>query len=320
MQAGERIEPEHELWRGIEALRVSYADIADDLTGADVPWLDRPGVDETALDDDQRFWRANGYLHLPKFIPDGLIDAYCAVRGALDLPGGWRTPTPYVQVAECRDLGLYAPLMDKLESLIGGEMGMHLNLTGWVSTGRDWHQDDYLNPPCVNSWYAAVWIALDDIHPDAGPFQFVPGSHTWPLVRRDNVFAFLTPEQRRSEYWPGKTQGAISRAFEDEFARRGVCHDVYLPKKGDALIWHGRLAHRGSQPNDLSLRRKSFIAHYSSLAHRPDMPERARHTNGKAYMVFHRSLETGEQLPPPKPSLAERVRRAVRRRVLGRTD
>ena len=54
---------------------------------------------------------------------------------------------------------------------------MHLNLTGWVSTERNWHQDDYLNP-FINSWYGRL-VALDKISADAGPFEYVPGSHKW---------------------------------------------------------------------------------------------------------------------------------------------
>ena len=47
-------------------------------------------------------------------------------------------------------------------------MLLHLALTGWISTQRDWHQDDYLNPPFVANWYAAVWMALDDISAESG--------------------------------------------------------------------------------------------------------------------------------------------------------
>ena len=73
--------------------------------------------------------------------------------------------------------------MDKIEMLIGTPMGLNLALTGWRSTTRTWHQDDYLNPPYINCHYAAVWIALEDIDPDCGMFEFVPGSHKWPLTR-----------------------------------------------------------------------------------------------------------------------------------------
>jgi len=96
-------------------------------------------------------------------MPDDLMDAYSAVRERLNAPGGWPSPIPCMHVREIRDLCLHRPLLDKLKSLVGSELAMNLNL-----------------PPVVNGYYAAVWIALDDIHPDSGPFQFVPGSHRWP--------------------------------------------------------------------------------------------------------------------------------------------
>ena len=50
------------------------------------------------------------------------------------------------------DLALHRPVTEMLEHLIGAPMGLNLTLTGWVSTSRAWHQDDYLNPSFVNSW------------------------------------------------------------------------------------------------------------------------------------------------------------------------
>jgi len=104
-------------------------------------------------------------LIVPRLIPDEVIEHYCEVRRRIAAPEGWASPTPYLEVPEIRELCLYKPLTDLLEHLLGEPMGLHLNLTGWVSTERDWHQDDYLNPPQLNGHYAAVWTALDRIHP-----------------------------------------------------------------------------------------------------------------------------------------------------------
>src|SRR5206468_1632667 len=110
--------------------------------------------------------------------------------------GGYPYDTPYLHVKELRDIALYPPLMDAMRELISEEVGLHLNLTGWVTTARDFHQDSFLNPEFVGSRYAAVWMALDDIDPDSGPFQFVPGSHRWPVIRQHKLFSYLTAEQR----------------------------------------------------------------------------------------------------------------------------
>lgn len=238
-----------------------------------VPALDRQNVEAGSLDPIKRQWRETGAVYLPRFTPLPLIDAYCQVRQQLQAPGGWASPTPYMQVAELRAICCYPPLQRVLRQLIGGPMGLHLNLTGWVSTERTWHQDDYLNPDTVNSWYAAVWFALDTIHPDSGPFQYVPGSHRWPVVRRDRVTARLSPSERNTPHWPQLAERFVTPAYEDEIVRSGLPIRSFLGNKGDVLIWHGRLVHRGSKPKVPGMMRRGLVAHYSEVTHRPDLPD-----------------------------------------------
>jgi len=231
-------------------------------------------------------WNDTGVVILRSFLPSGLIDRYCAVREQLNRPGGWESATPYMEVPVLKDIGLYPPLMRTLSSLVGEDMGMHLNLTGWVSTERNFHQDTYLNPPHVGDGYAAVWMALDDIHPDSGPFQYVPGSHKWPAIMRDKLLSYYPPEMAANGAWPRLTQDEVARCMEEELARRGGEIVTHLPKRGDVLIWHGRLMHRGSEPKVPGMLRKSLICHYSALSKRLDMPVRAEHTPGCWYFVL----------------------------------
>jgi ectoine hydroxylase-related dioxygenase (phytanoyl-CoA dioxygenase family) len=165
-------------------------------------------------------------------------------------------------------------------------MFLHLCLTGWVSTERGWHQDDYLNPPHVNSWYAAVWMALDDIHPDSGPFEYVPGSHRWPLMRGSKVRAHMPWRQAMLPNWPALSEEFVVPAIDAEITRRGAEIRQFIAKRGDVLIWHGRLLHRGSKPNRPGMPRKSLICHYSGVTHRGDIPVRAKDENGQLYALI----------------------------------
>lgn len=240
--------------------------------------LDRDDIDVLKLNEFQRQWRDNGFLAIPLFGDEegsAVINAYCKAREErCDSPGGWSCPTPYLQVDELKDLFLHPYISAILAMLFAEPMGLHLNLTGWVSTERNWHQDDYLNPDFVNSRYCAIWIALDDIHPDSGPFEYVPGSHRWPLTRREKVWEHLSPSEQRDPAWPTKTQDWVSAAFEREIERREARVEQFIAKKGDVLFWHGRLAHRGSPPNVPGMRRKAVIGHFSALDVRTDMPHR----------------------------------------------
>jgi len=199
-------------------------------------------------------------------------------------PMGWDYCTPYRDVPALADLLTYKPLQDAMADLVGEPVGVHLNLTGWRSTTRDWHQDSYLNPPGVGDAYVAAWIALDTIHPDSGPFQYVPGSHRWPQVTRERILAALNPEER-NHLWPTHSERVLTPLFEAEIERRNAPVTTHLPTRGDVLLWHGRLLHRGSQPVDRTLERRACIAHYSGIHHRADMPPAVPHGDGWLFPV-----------------------------------
>lgn len=278
--------------------KVTFADLSETPDPSLLPYLDRPddGIIPGPMCSE---WRKTGAVILPQFMNTDAIDAYVEERSHVPadfFKRGYPGPTPYEHVETMRRLCLQPSLQMALEILIGEQMMLHLCLTPWVSTERNWHQDDYLNPPHVNSWYAAVWIALDDIHPDAGPFEYIPGSHTWPLMRREKVLAHLTPEEREAadpisgaKLWPKLSERIVTPAIEDEIAARGIAPKQFIAKKGDVLIWHGRLMHRGTEPKNSALLRKALIAHYSGVNHRPDMPNRAVE-NGGVYAVFNHPL------------------------------
>jgi hypothetical protein len=276
---------------------VTFEDLVEFPDPATLPPLDRPGVDEASLTADQAAWRRDGVVIKRGFIPDALLDPYIERRaayraGAKGHLAGWQYGHCYVGLPSLRDVALYPPLMDLLGALIGEEMLFHLALTAWVTTGREWHQDDYLNPDFVNTWYAAAWIALDDIAPDSGPFEYVPGSHRWGLMRGARVRAHLTEEEltrvepaHGMNQWPKYAERFVTPAIEAKIAGCGIPVVPFLGRKGDVLIWHSRLIHRGSpgQPGRL---RKSLITHYSGIDHRPDMVIKARDANDRAYAVF----------------------------------
>ncbi len=254
-------------------------------------------------------WNEDGVVLLPGFIDDELIAAYknawldanhtppATRAGDVPLddplrewkiaclrPGGWPDCTPYMRHPEILDL--CAPLAPVLEQLVGDQMGMNLNLTSWVSTDRDWHQDSYLNEPDVGDWYAAVWIALGEVHPDSGPFQYVPGSHRWPQVTREKI----RPHVDMSHYlWPKHSEVVLSPLFTDLIAEREANIVTHLPQKGDVLIWHGRLLHRGSTANVPGSYRPGFIAHFSGVNHRPQMPTAREHPTGGFYFPIRSS-------------------------------
>ncbi len=256
---------------------IKFEDLTEVPDRCQLPWLDRfenePTTEQGVQLRYEMDWWRNGVVVLEKFLPEELMDRYDAVRSKFPDPRGWG-PTPYMYYEEIKHLCLYAPLSSVLKNLIGAPMGLHLNLTGYISTERAWHQDTFLNPPHVGGWYVAVWMALEDISPDSGPFQYVPGSHKWPELKREKVLAQLTEEERRSDMWPTYSERILTPLFEEKIKESGLPVVTYLPKRGDVLIWHSRLTHQGSKPNVPGAQRKAIISHYSAITHRHDMPDK----------------------------------------------
>lgn len=268
---------------------VHLEDLYEEWDDEVVPEVDK--IDPGELTPLQQEWRTNGHVILPGFIAEPLIGSYSRewmvdngdyssdnedARLRHARPKGWPECTPYMSHSALRQLCCWGPLARVLEETIGEPMGVHLNLTGWVSTERDWHSDQYLNPPGVGGYYAAVWIALDDIDPDSGPFQLIPGSHLWPPLSQEKVMATLE-EHERGPDWPRISERILSPLFEERLQEEGVEPWSFIAKRGDVLIWHGRLVHRGSRPNDPTLERRSLIAHFSGVNHRADMPAAVQH-------------------------------------------
>lgn len=274
---------------------ITFAMLSEEPDPALLPPLDQPNVDMARLTPEQRAWRQDGVVVLRNFFPASVLDPYIDRRIQLNQPLCWQSPTPYLQVEEMRQICLYPPLRSMLRELIGEEMLLHLCLSTWVSTERNWHQDAYLNPPFVGGWYVAVWIALDHIDPDSGPFEYIPGSHRWPVLDGDKVRSFMTSEERDIRVldlhpWPKITEHFVVPAIEAEIRDRGAMPRFFLAEKGDALIWHSRLMHRGTTPNRPNLERRALIAHYSGVNHRPDMLLRNTDAQGGAWAVFDTPL------------------------------
>lgn len=272
--------------------KITLDDLCEIIPDENRAWLDKRSNDAFVKGSHafNETWTNNGYLVLRNFIPLRMIDAYIAAYkrdNGENSRIGYAPGTPYMTVDEIKDLCLYAPLIQVLNDLIGEPVGMNLNLTNWVSTERSFHQDDYLNPEHVNGHYIAAWIALEDIHPDSGPFEFIPGSHKWPVMRMEKVLECLEPHERTNPNWPRIAEAITDPLYDAEIEKRGAKIESVNLLEGDVLIWHSWLVHRGSKPKNPDLLRKSLICHYSGVNHRPDMQPPLLYenplTNSKGY-------------------------------------
>jgi hypothetical protein len=153
----------------------TYDELAQQIRGNPVydpflPPLDRINVHEPSLTEDQKFWRDNGYIIFRNGIDPDVVDRYMAARQDMGLENrGW--PNNHPDHRAVRDLVLFKPMMQRIQQTIGYRIGVHFNLSGFTSTDRGWHQDDYMYARTVMASGVAAWIALDDVHTDMGPFE-----------------------------------------------------------------------------------------------------------------------------------------------------
>lgn len=263
---------------GAPSNSIAFDELAEHFPEDRVPFLDRPDVDVASLTPLQRQWYEKGYVILPGLVPQADIDEYDALRSQLGLGKGFfDTFTPYVEHEIVRKISLSPQLHEAMTEILGQDMALHFILTAYHSTERGWHQDDYLNPDYVYSNYCAAWISLGDINPDAGPFEFIEGSHRWPCVRRHLVHQHMAEEfanrSNASEgtHWAAYAEVFVNDAYVNEIERREMPISQFIGRPGDVLIWHGKLVHRGSSPNDPSLDRPTMISHFSGATVRSDI-------------------------------------------------
>jgi phytanoyl-CoA hydroxylase len=126
------------------------------------------------------------------------------------------------------------------------EYCLHQSMFFDFNPGTEPHQDSYYIDSEPRGAMIGFWLALEDIHADAGRFYVVADSHVegpgLELFDADNA-AYLNALER--------TMGGLeAKRFVPDLAA------------GDALIWHGDVIH-GALPNvDPSRSRKSLTGHY----------------------------------------------------------
>lgn len=133
------------------------------------------------------------------------------------------------------------------------------------------HQDTAYVRLSKPAMLAASWIALEDIEPETGELEFLPGSHKVDLFRFDSrsdaACQQIETDPSRSIWYDYKDQQQHS-AFLEALNSLTPClgKKRFHARKGDALIWISFFAHGGStiSPTHLANRttRKSLVTHY----------------------------------------------------------
>ncbi len=144
-----------------------------------------------------------------------------------------------------------------LDFLLGKKVKLFQSLNFEHGSAQRAHSDTIHMTTYPLGYLVAVWVALEDIHPDSGPLFYYPGSQKLPYVLNDDYQHggnyFMLGKNAYQQY-----EDAIQQVIENNKLKK----EIFCPKKGDAFIWHANILHGGSPINNPDLTRKSMVLHF----------------------------------------------------------
>lgn len=243
-----------------------------------IPWVESPLLNEfindLGLSSDER--RVALELHERGYsvidFPDDLIDeridritAFVGSRFDVDFAdprsvknseNGLRVQDAWVYNEDIRAIAANSAVLGLLQKLYGRPAFPFQTLNFPVGTQQHLHSDAIHFSSVPERFMCGVWLAMEDIGPDAGPLTYLPGSHRWPIL--NNVMigrrGFGTTE--------GLAQAPFEAAWDALVQASKVEQETFLAKKGQALIWAANLLHGGSPQIDPTRTRWSQVTHY----------------------------------------------------------
>jgi hypothetical protein len=242
----------------------------------DLAWFDQPGaiaqvpeiLRRHGLSDDYAdhlcHFVSEGYLVLDSFVSSEWCDRVNADLDALIGSGvlrygrkGKRVEHLFKHSKATRDLWAHPEIL-KILSAIYDDVALPCQTLNFIhGSEQDAHQDLIHLTPFPAGMMCGVWVALEDILPDAGPLVVYPRSHRLPRLYTRTV----PVEKVRDDQW-GKFVETYTPRLMNLIREAGLDPFYYTPKTGSVLIWHEALAHGGSRRNNDDLTRKSMVSHY----------------------------------------------------------
>jgi hypothetical protein len=153
------------------------------------------------------------------------------------------------------------PRLHALATLILGERPVAIqSILFEYGSAQALHRDPVFVRTARAGHLFAAWIALEDIHPDAGPLMYVPRSHRLPPYEyRPGVYRFDSTSFGQAEI------DAEQQWLREQMHVHALHTEHFTPRKGEVLFWHAGLYHGGAAIADASRTRRSYVIHYSSM-------------------------------------------------------
>lgn len=220
-----------------------------------IPNLEDLYVDGLSIEKVREIYEESGVVIFDSGIEEGVIDGtvdFMVADFGQQLRG--RKQDAWKRSRYVKDIALAPAVLEMLVQLYGRSPIPFQTLNFMMPTAQNSHSDEIHFSSFPHGLMCGVWIALEDINPDAGPLMFYPGSHKLPFL---SIHDLGLPPRESSLL-----------EYEDAIART-ITHQGFGPKKtlgtikkGEAIIWASNLIHGGSLPVDNTLTRLSQVTHY----------------------------------------------------------
>lgn len=226
--------------------------------------------------------------------PDGaaLCDrAVAETAGLFTADRAGRVQDAWQRSPGVRALASHPQILALLKAAYGREPFAFQTLNFERGTQQPFHSDTVHFNTEPAGLMCGVWIALEDVHPDAGPLLYKEGSHRLPVLSMQDVGVEGRP-----------TLDDYARCYEPAFEARLNAAELptrrLLLRKGQAFAWAANLAHGGSAIENPALTRRSLVVHYyfkDALYYTPRLSDEA---SGDLYVRLPFDIGTGRWVWP----------------------
>ena len=199
---------------------------------------------------DERIERIKRYL-LPLFDADMTDPDAVKNSGRMN-----RVQDAWVHNDDVRAIATNHALRDLLQRLYGRRPFPFQTLNFPVGTQQHLHSDSIHFSSIPERFMCGVWVAMEDVQAEAGPLTYLSGSHKWPIL--NNVMIGRRGASNSREF----AQIPFEEGWEALVAASDTKPEIFLARKGQALIWAANLLHGGSPQLNPKLTRWSQVTHY----------------------------------------------------------
>jgi hypothetical protein len=183
---------------------------------------------------DLESWRARGWKH----------------------SGGMRIQDAWSFDEDVRRIAANQRILKILSDVFGRKAWPFQTLNFPVGTQQHFHSDSVHFSSIPERFMCGIWVALEDVTEGAGPLEYYPASHKWPIIYNHQIGMRVTGSNLKP------SQELYDNIWEALVEKAGIAPEHFLPRKGDALIWAANLLHGGSRQSDPNATRWSQVSHY----------------------------------------------------------